>query len=114
MSYKNVIARQLHKRISHHFTRTNFAQSYEITLTTLLRDFGFKPAASLYSNPEDVKDALEKMKIRETIMSYSTGEPTLDSKRNHKLLNVKFPVNPSVQFLNEIRKGNEKNFRRGN
>lgn len=108
MSYKNVIARQLHKRISHHFTQANFAQSYEITLTTLLRDFGLKPAASLHSNLEDVKDALEEMKNRGTILSYLIGEPTLDVQRRNKLLNVKFSINPSVQFLNEIRKGNEK------
>jgi hypothetical protein len=108
MSYKNVIARQLHKRISHHFTQANFAQSYDIMLTTLLRDFGLKPAASLHSNLEDVKEALEEMKSRGTIMSYSVGEPTLDAERRNKLLNVKFSISPSVQFLNEIRKGNEK------
>lgn len=108
MSYKNVIARQLHKRISHHFTQANFAQSYDITLTTLLRDFGLKPAASLHSNLEDVKEALEEMKSRGTIMSYSVREPTLDAERRNKLLNVKFSISPSVQFLNEIRKGNEK------
>ena len=108
MSYKNVIARQLHKRISHHFTQANFAQSYDIMLTTLLRDFGLKPAASLHSNLEDVKEALEEMKSLGTIMSYSIGEPTLDAERRNKLLNVKFSISPSVQFLNEIRKGNEK------
>jgi len=108
MSYKNVIARQLHKRISHHFTQANFAQSYDIMLTTLLRDFGLKPAASLHSTLEDVKEALEEMKSRGTIMSYLIGETTLDAERRNKLLNVKFSISPSVQFLNEIRKGNEK------
>lgn len=108
MKYKSVIARQLHKRIGHHFTQANFAQKYEITLTTLLRDFGLKPAASLYSNLEDVKEALEEMKDGGTIMSYALGEPTLDAGRRNKLINVKISIVPSVQFLSEIRKGNEK------
>ena len=108
MKYKSVIARQLHKRIGHHFTQANFAQKYEITLTTLLRDFGLKPAASLYSNLEDVKDALEEMKDGGAIMSYALGEPTLDAGRRNKLINVKISIVPSVQFLSEIRKGNEK------
>lgn len=108
MSYKNVIARQLHKRIGHHFTQANFAQKYEISLTTLLRDFGLKPAASLHSNLEDVKEALEEMKNGGTIMSYTLGEPTLDAGRRNKLVNIKISIVPSVQFLSEIRKGNEK------
>jgi hypothetical protein len=77
-------------------------------LTTLLRDFGLKPAASLYSNLEDVKEALEEMKDGGTIMSYTLGEPTLDAGRRNKLVNVKISIVPSVQFLSEIRKGNEK------
>ncbi len=111
MSYKSVIARQLHKRISHHFTQANFAQNYEIMLATLLRDFGLKPAASLYSNLEDVKEALEEMKNIDTIISYSIKQPTLDAKKRNKLLNVKISITPSMRFLSEIRKGNEKKAR---
>lgn len=108
MSYKSVIARQLHKRISHHFTQANFAQNYEISLTTLLRDFGLKKAKSLYSNIEDVTEALEEMKKMDTIITYSIGQPTLDSKKRNKLLNAKISITPSMRFLSEIRKGNEK------
>ncbi len=108
MSYKSVIARQLHKRISHHFTQANFAQQYEISLTTLLRDFGLKKAKSLHSNLGDVKDALDEMKNADTIIGYVFGEPTLDAKRRNKLLNVKISITPSMGFLSEIRKGNEK------
>ena len=41
-------------------------------------------------------------------MSYTLGEPTLDAGRRNKLVNIKISIVPSVQFLSEIRKGNEK------
>lgn len=108
MSYKNVISRALHKRISHHFTQANFALSYDITLTTLLRDFGLKPAASLYSNLEDVEEALKEMIDKGTILTYSKSEPTLDAGRRNKLVNIKFSIKPTVDFLNAIKMGNIK------
>ncbi len=40
MSYQNVISRQLHKRISHHFTQAGFIKPFTILLSTVIRDFG--------------------------------------------------------------------------
>ena len=40
MSYKTVTARQLHKRMAHHYTQASLSEHYTIMLTTIIRDFG--------------------------------------------------------------------------
>ena len=55
MSYKNVIARQLHKRMSHHYTQASITQPYSINLTTIIRDFGLTAYDRLSHNLRDVE-----------------------------------------------------------
>lgn len=112
MSYKNVIARQLHKRMGHHFVQANYAEFYEISLTTILRDFGLSPQKSLTSNLDDVMIALEEMYTKNSIMQFSADEKTYDVKRRNMLTNVKFKLHPSESFLNNVRIGNEKSRKR--
>ena len=40
MSYKTIIARQLHKRMSHFYTQASLTEKYNILLSTIIRDFG--------------------------------------------------------------------------
>lgn len=60
ISYKSNIARLLHRRLSHHFTQANESLSYNIYVTTLIRDFGLS-AKELKRHRADFTTALEEM-----------------------------------------------------
>lgn len=83
-AYKSVIARQLHKRLSHHYTQASGNNNYSIKLTTLIRDFGLTRYAELTKNLRDVKKALEEMKEKDVLDKYQI-EPIVDAKRHNKL-----------------------------
>lgn len=65
MKYKSVIARQLHKRLSHHYTQASMLEKYQILLSTIIRDFGLTMYEQLRDNLRDVKNALDEMLVKE-------------------------------------------------
>lgn len=65
MKYKSVIARQLHKRLSHHYTQASVLEKYQILLSTIIRDFGLTAYERLRDNLRDVKIALDEMLVKE-------------------------------------------------
>ena len=101
MSYKSVIARQLHKRMAHHYPQASFTNPYHILLSTIIRDFGLTEYAQLRDNLRDVQAALEEMKENEIIMAYQI-QKTLDSKRRNKLVDAKFVLTPDARFISEV------------
>jgi hypothetical protein len=106
MSYKNVIARQLHKRMSHHYTQASFANPYHILLSTMIRDFGLTQYKQLRDNIRDVETALKEMQEKEVIFNYKI-EKTTDSSRRNKLLDAKFILLPTMSFSSEVTYANK-------
>src|ERR1044071_8782123 len=70
MSYKSVVARQLHKRMSHHYTQASVMNTYQIMLSTMIRDFGLTAYQRLKDNLRDAKIALEEMKEKDVLLDY--------------------------------------------
>ena len=101
MSYKNVIARQLHKRMSHHYLQASFSNPYHLLLSTIIRDFGLTQYAQLRDNLRDIQTALDEMIEKEVILSYKV-EKVLESSKRAKLLDAKFVLIPDSSFINEI------------
>ena len=83
-AYRSVIARQLHKRLSHHYTQASGNNNYSIKLTTLIRDFGLKRYPQLRDNLKELKAALEEMKDRQVLDKYQI-DPIVDVNRHNKL-----------------------------
>lgn len=108
MSYKSIIARQLHKRMSHHFTQASITNSYSIMLTTIIRDFGLTTYEKLSHNLRDVLAAIEEMKEKEVILSYKIDKKT-DSKQRNKMLDAKITLTPDPKFSYEAREANKRN-----
>lgn len=65
MKYKSVIARQLHKRLSHHYTQASIMEKYQILLSTVIRDFGLTLYDNIRNNLRDIKIALDEMSVRQ-------------------------------------------------
>lgn len=105
MSYTSVIARQLHKRMSHHYTQASITTTYSIMLSTIIRDFGLSEYERPSLNLNQVVKALDEMKAKDILLRYSI-EKTTDSGNRNKLLEAKFVLMPHPYFANEIRKAN--------
>lgn len=101
MSYKNVIARQLHKRMSHHYLQASFTNPYHLLLSTIIRDFGLTQYAQLRDNLRDILIALDEMIEKKVILSYKV-EKVLENSKRAKLLDAKLILMPDPSFVNEI------------
>lgn len=107
MSYKSVIARQLHKRMSHHYTQASFTQPYHILLTTMVRDFGLSENSPLREFLRKSETALTEMKDKNVLLNYKT-EKTYDATGKRKLLDAKFTLTPSFEFISETKHRNSR------
>lgn len=101
MSYKNVVARQLHKRMSHHYIQASIANPYSILLSTIIRDFGLTQYAQLRDNLRDVQVALDEMVEKKVLLSYKV-EKVIENSKRAKLLDAKFILLPDPSFTSEI------------
>lgn len=107
MTYKNIIARQLHKRMSHHYVQASMTKPYHIMLSTVIRDFGLTAYDKLPNNLRDVVAALEEMKQKFVLMTY-TVEKVTDPKKRNKLLDAKLILTPHPNFAGEIIHANKR------
>ena len=107
MSYRTVIARQLHKRMSHHYIQASISHPYHILLSTLIRDFGLTQYARLRDNLRDAQLALDEMKEKNVLLSYKIDKVLENSKRN-KLLDAKLILTPDPTFVGEVKRANQR------
>jgi hypothetical protein len=107
MTYKSVISRQLHKRMSHHYVQADITQPYSIMLLTLIRDFGITKYAQLRDNLRQVEAALKEMQAKEVLL-YFKVEKTLDIGNRNKLMDAKFILTPHPNFRGEVIQANKK------
>lgn len=101
MRYKNVISRQLHKRMSHHFIQASLVNPYHIMLSTIIRDFGLTQYAQLRDNLRDVQIALDEMVEKKVLLSYKV-EKVLENSKRLKLLDAKFILMADPSFISEV------------
>lgn len=107
MTYRSAIARQLHKRLSHHYTQASMAKPYHILLSTMIRDFGLTAYTQLRDNLRGVQGALDEMVEREVLIFYKVDK-VFDVKRRNKLTDAKLTMTPHTRFVNEIIKANKR------
>lgn len=105
MSYDSVIARQLHKRMAHHYVQASFTEKYEILLSTIIRDFGLTKQKRIQQNLQKVEASIEELKNKEVILNCNT-EKIYDHEKKQKLEDVKFCFQPHPSFVNETKKAN--------
>ena len=105
MSYSSVIARQLHKRMSHHYIQASITQPYHIMLSTIIRDFGLAEYERPSLNLRQVIKALEEMKTKEILIAYKV-EKTHNAQNRNKTIDAKFILTPHPSFAYEIKKAN--------
>jgi hypothetical protein len=107
MAYSNTIARQLHKRMAHHYTQASLMNPYTISLSTIIRDFGLTVYKKLPDNLRDVLKALDEMKENNVIIDYAV-EKVVDAKQRKKLIDAKIRLTPHPHFSSEVIHANKK------
>lgn len=107
MSYRSVIARQLHKRMSHHYTQASIAHPYHILLSTIIRDFGLAEYDTPKHNLRNVKKAIEEMKTSDILLNYKI-EPTHDPNNRNKFIDAKLILVPHPSFVSEVMQANKR------
>lgn len=101
MSYKSNLARWLHKRLSHNYVQASWNNSYEIWLTSIIRDSGVKKYSSIRNNLRETKKALDELVKQDTILSYDDSDRRV---KGRKLVDVKFKLKPSMSFVKDMKK----------
>lgn len=105
MACRSVIARRLHKRMSHHYTQASFSTPYSINLTTMIRDFGLQEYTWLSHNLHKAIAGLEELKEQEIILNYEI-ERTLDPAKRNALSDAKITLTPHPRFISEAIEAN--------
>lgn len=101
MSYKKVVSRWLHKRISNMFLVGNVKVPYHILLSTIIRDSGMTKYSSLRLNLAQVEKCLEEMIKVGSIDRYD-AEKIYDKHKQNKIEDVKFSLYISQSFYDDI------------
>lgn len=107
MKFKAVIARQLYKRMSHHYIQASIANPYHINLTTIIRDFGLTKYEKISNNLRDVEKGIEELVASNVILSYQVKK-TFDLKTKNKIIDANFNIIPHPTFVNEVIRSNSK------
>jgi len=107
MGYTNTIARQLHKRMAHHYTQAGIMHPYSLMLSTIIRDFGLTAYNKLPHNLRDVLKALDEMKEKGVLLDYKV-EKAVDEKLKGKLIDAKIILTPDQRFTAEVIQANKK------
>lgn len=106
MSLKSVIARQLHKRMSHHYIQASLSNPYDIMLTTIIRDFGLTLQRRIQYNLDEVEIALGIMKEKNIIINFRVDK-VFELKPRRKLVDAKIFLQPHPHFIDDIIRANK-------
>ena len=107
MGYDTVIARQLHKRMSHHFTQAGLTENYSIMLTTIIRDFGLTKRKQLKDNLRELEAAIEELKKSNVIINFKLDK-IIEKSPRVKLVDVKLTIQPHFEFISEVKHANSR------
>jgi len=105
MSYKSVIARQLHKRMAHNYTQASLTDPYTFLLTTIIRDFGITRYKQIKDNFRELEAAIEEMKSKNVIINHK-ADKIIERSPRVKVTDVKFIIQPHFDFVNEVKRAN--------
>lgn len=107
MKYKSVIARQLHKRMSHNYIQASIAHPYNINLTTIIRDFGLTAYSKISNNIRETEKGLNELIASNVVLSYQ-AKKMFDTKNKNKIIEVNFVIIPHPTFVSEVMNSNQR------
>jgi hypothetical protein len=105
MAYKHRLTRWFHKRLFHNFTQAGIGQTFNIRLSTIMRDSGMHIYKNNSKNVGEVEKALNELQKFGVISEYEKEE---SRGAKNKILEVKYTLYPSAYLIDEICKSNQR------
>jgi len=108
LKLKSALARWLHRRLSHTFSQASYNNSYDIKLSTILRDSPLDSSnRPIRKSLADVTKCLEELKSSQILMSYEASK-IYDLKDPRKIIDCLFILKAHMPFIGEMIKANTK------
>ncbi|MCA9178422.1 MAG: hypothetical protein KDB14_28370 [Planctomycetales bacterium] len=104
MQCTNQLARWLHKRLSHNYVNANWSNAYTIKATTIIRDSCLINNDRFRDRLAAIEAALGQLVSEQVVLGFSK-EPI---RSNRKLIDAKFHVTPSPQFVDDMKLANKR------
>jgi len=108
MSYKHRLSRWFHKRLSHNYTQSGLLHPYTIRMCTILRDSRVPPKERGNDNAREVEKTLQELQSKRVLMTFN--QEILRGPR-HKIMDIKYTLQPDLDFVNEAKKANTRAMR---
>ena len=106
MQYKSSVARQLHKRMSHHYIQAGYdAKPYHLSLVSVIRDLGLAESKYLSVKLPKIESALAEMVMRRVLSEFKI-EKVYAQGKGGKLIDAKLSLFPSHDFIRETKHRN--------
>jgi len=103
MECNEQLARFLLRRLINRYTNANYDNSYHFMLSSIKRESGLLRMSKESDNRRKVVSALDELKNKMAIYEYSIDE----RKEGRKLVDVKYTIKPSMEFINEQKTANK-------
>lgn len=108
MQLKNQLARWLHKKLSHYYIQADWMNTYQIKASTITRDSGCVSESGRFRDARSaIETALKELKKNHAIQYYDI-ENKYDPDRSNKIVDVKYIIHPSMEFVSEMKAANKR------
>jgi len=104
MACERHLARWLHKRLSHNYVQADWLSPYTIKASTVISNSGLVNNARLRDRIKAVDDAIEELRVRDTI-SVCDKEPLLGAD-GRTLVDAKYTLTPTGKFIEDVKAAN--------
>lgn len=105
MSHKGQLARYLHKRLAHNYVQASLLHPYTITMQGIARDSGLLECKRKNDNRRKLENSFKELITVKILMRYETEE--IRGQRL-ALLDLKYNLYPSVEFINDVKRTNKR------
>ncbi|GJL59714.1 MAG: hypothetical protein NPIRA03_25710 [Nitrospirales bacterium] len=107
MDLKSPLARWFHKRLSHNYTQANHVNRYSILQTTIERDSGLVRHSRKDRRIAYVEDVLQELIDAKVLEGFDPEKEP--APRGKGIINVKYHLQPSFEFVQEMKNANARN-----
>jgi hypothetical protein len=105
MGLRFALSRWLYKRMCFNYTQASRMNSYNIKLSTILRDSFTKKYEKISNNIREIEKALKELQDCNVIQDWS-DERIHDLNRKNRIVDVKYTILPHDEFIKDMRKFN--------
>ncbi|TYA74953.1 hypothetical protein [Seonamhaeicola marinus] len=108
MKLKGLLARWLHKKLSHYYTNADWTNSYNIKATTIIRDSGLVSTEGRFRDSlSAIETALKELRKKNSIRDYD-AKIMYDPERTNRIIDAKYDLHPSTDFISEMKAANKR------